>query len=147
MAEEVDRLHRQGTSFGPKDSDADESDNEEIQGIIDEFHSLTASNQSECLLSHATGAGIVDTGCGRGVIGQETLIKHMGPLAALGEKPRWVPDPERIVFTYGNGTKDRSLGVVELPAFLGGKRFLIRLHVVPGKSPLLVSKSMLRRPP
>ena len=76
--------------------------------------------------------------------GQEALIKHIGPLASLGEKPRCVPNPEQIVLTYGNGTKDRSLGVVELPAYLGGNRFLMRLHVVPGKVPLLVSKSVLK---
>ena len=144
LAEEMDKLHRQRTTFGPQTGSEDESEDEEVQGIIDEFHALTTASRSACLLSHSAGSGIVDTGCGRGVIGQETLVKHMGPLASLGEKPRWVPNPEQIVFTYGNGTKDRSLGVVELPAYLGGKRFLMRLHVVPGKVPLLVSKSMLK---
>ena len=71
LAEEVDKLHRQRTSFGLKDGDADESDHEEVQGITDEVHALTASSRSECLSSHATRAGIVDTGCGRGVMGRK----------------------------------------------------------------------------
>ena len=65
----------------------------------------------------------MDTGCGRGGIGRDTLIKHVEPLAAMGGKPRWVRNPKRIVFANGNGTKNRSLGVVELLADLGGKRF------------------------
>ena len=36
LAEEVDRLHRQRTSCGLTDDDAGESDDEEVQGIIDD---------------------------------------------------------------------------------------------------------------
>ena len=141
MADELDELHVARTNLqrSPED-DSDLDSEDKIQGIVDEETTLLADG---CFLIHSDGAGIVDTGCGRGVAGRKTLDRHLELVANIGVRPTWVRNPENIVFAYGNGSKDRSLGVVELPAFVVGQRLVIRLHVAPRDMPLLLNKSML----
>ena len=47
-------------------------------------------------------------------------------------------------FRYGNGSADRTGRRVELPVFVAGKELRVRLHVVPGEVPLLISKRLLK---
>ena len=47
-------------------------------------------------------------------------------------------------FRYGNGSADQTSRRIELPAFVGGKELRVRLHVVPGGVPLLLSKRLLK---
>ena len=47
-------------------------------------------------------------------------------------------------FYYSNGTKDRSIGVIDLPRVDGGQNMQIRMHVVPGEVPCLLSKGWLK---
>ena len=47
-------------------------------------------------------------------------------------------------FYYGNGTKDRSIGVIDLPCVVGGQNMQIKMHVVPREVPCLLSKSWLK---
>ena len=49
-----------------------------------------------------------------------------------------------MTFRYGNHMTDRSIGQVILNAFIGGKPCRLRLYVVPGKVPLLISRTMLK---
>ena len=56
----------------------------------------------------------------------------------------WHYDAPSVVFFYGNGTKDRSMGVIDLPCVVGGQDVQIRMHVVPGEVPCLLSKSWLK---
>ena len=56
----------------------------------------------------------------------------------------WHYDTPSEVFDYGNGTKDRSMGVIDLPSVVGGQDMQIKMHVVPGEVPCLLSKSWLK---
>ena len=47
-------------------------------------------------------------------------------------------------FYYGNGTKERSIGVIDLPCVIGGQNMQIKMHVVPGEVPRLLSKGWLK---
>ena len=55
----------------------------------------------------------------------------------------WVHDFKPMRFKYGNGQIDQSLAVVRMPAFIGGRSMTLNVHVVPGKVPFLVSKSLI----
>ena len=56
----------------------------------------------------------------------------------------WHYDTPSVVFFYGNGTKDRSIGVIDLPCVVGGQNMQIKMHVVPREVPCLLSKSWLK---
>ena len=53
-------------------------------------------------------------------------------------------DTPSVVFYFGNGTKDRSMGVIDLPCVVGGQNMQIKMHVVPGDVPCLLRKSWLK---
>ena len=56
----------------------------------------------------------------------------------------WHCDTPSVAFYYGNGTKDRSTGVIDLPCVVGGQNMQIKMDVVPGEVPCLLSKSWLK---
>lgn len=99
--------------------------------------------ESNCALIHAAGFGILDTGCGRGLVGANTLDRHVAKLKQHGYDI--VELPEKMhTFRYGNGSADRTGRRVEVPVFVAGKELRVRLHVVPGDVPLLISKRLLK---
>eukprot|EP00435_Cladocopium_sp_Y103_P072195 s58_g39.t1 len=102
-----------------------------------------AEGGSNTLLVHDAGYGIVDTGCGRGLVGALTLERHAALLKAKGYDVTELP-PKVHTFRYGNGSSDQTGRRVELPVFVGGKELRLRLHVVPGNVPLLLSKRLLK---
>ena len=67
----------------------------------------------DCSLVHNVGFGVVDTGCGKGLIGEETLKRHKSKLPS-GELVEWEPNAPKMVFKYRNGNTDKSVGVVRL---------------------------------
>ena len=107
--------------------------------------SVESDDEEEtCLLLHEPGKAIIDTGCGRCVIGALTLEAHQSVMGDQAKEIVWHSDTPSVVFYYGNGTKDRSMGVVDLPCVVGGHNMQIKMHVVPGKVPCLLSKNWLK---
>ena len=107
--------------------------------------SVESDDEEEtCLLLHEPGKAIIDTGCGRCVIGALTLEAHQSVMGDQAKEIVWKYDTPFVVFYYGNGTKDRSMGVIDLPCVVGGQNMQIKMHVVPGEVPCLLSKSWLK---
>ena len=77
---------------------------------------------------HQPGKAIIDTGCGRCVIGALTLEAHRSVMGHQAKEIVWHYDTPSVVFYYGNGTKDRSIGVVDLPCVVGGQNMQIKMH-------------------
>ncbi|CAE8643680.1 unnamed protein product, partial [Polarella glacialis] len=109
----------------------------------DESADFDEDDEVDCNLTHAIGNGVVDTGCGRGLVGKTVLVRHLLNLKEMGLKATWL-DPKPITFKYGNGSSDVSVGRVQLPCWIGGHRVNLRLHVVPGEVPLLLSKAFFK---
>ena len=99
--------------------------------------------EETCLLLHDPGKAIIDTGCGGCVIGAATLEAHQSVMGDRAKEITWQTDAPSVVFYYGNGTKDRSVGVVDLPCVIGGQHMRIGMHVVPGEVPRLLGKGWL----
>ena len=98
---------------------------------------------SECLLTHPAGFGVLDTGCGRGIVGEVTLRKHEIALNKTGLRITELKmKPQR--FRYGNGSTDEAIRRVQIPCYLRGKLMGMKVYVVPGKVPLLISKKFLK---
>lgn len=89
------------------------------------------------------GYGILDTGCGKTIIGQETL-KHFERLWT--ERGVALPTPQREInqFRFGNGHLETTEISVPLPVNIGGKNGVIRAAVVKGDAPLLISRPALQ---
>ena len=87
------------------------------------------------------GYGAIDTACGYCMIGQSTLDNWIKAYALAGHTIK----KERIhlVFNYGNGGKLKANTAVLLPIGLGGRNGLIRVAVVDGHAPLLLSRNTL----
>ena len=100
--------------------------------------------EETCLLLHEPGKAIIDTGCGRCVIGALTLEAHQSVMGDQAKDIVWHHDAPSVVFYYGNGTKDRSIGIIDLPCVIGGQNMQIKMHVVPGEVPCLLSKGWLK---
>ena len=74
------------------------------------------SEEVACNLVHDFGSAVVDTGCGKGLIGRDTLEEHckVGGIVA-----KWI-DCKPARFKYGGGSVDKSVGMVEIPAWIQG---------------------------
>ena len=153
------------TIFYLKDGEEEAPDDWETNEIVQAFLAATAqqyqpsetmpvddmepgseedeAGETACQLLHPAGWGVVDTGCGRGVIGANTLRRHEEQLGRHGLSiTELEPRPHR--FRYGNGSMDVSHRRVQIPIFLSGRELRMRVHVVPGEVPLLISKRFLK---
>ena len=98
---------------------------------------------SEIALVSCPGFGVLDSGCGRTIIGAETLAEFEKLWKQKGVR---VPKGQHEVhqFKHGNGEIETSKLAVPLPVVLAGKRGIIKASVVKGHAPLLISRSALK---
>ena len=97
----------------------------------------------EVLLVSSPGYGILDSGCGRSIIGRQTLqeFQRLWKAANIAEPPEL---HEVNHFRFGNGEKETTHTVIRLPVFLGGKKGTIRTAIVRGHAPFLISRNALQ---
>ena len=97
----------------------------------------------EVLLVSSPGFGIIDSGCSRTLIGQQTL----GDFMRLYQDRRMsVPEsrPQQNLFRFGNGQEELSEKVVSMPVIIHGQSGRIEAAVIKGKAPLLLSRNTLK---
>eukprot|EP00435_Cladocopium_sp_Y103_P026818 s1587_g6.t1 len=99
---------------------------------------------SEVALVSCPGFGVLDSGCGRTIIGARTLNEFT---KLWQQRNIQVPkfEPETHQFKYGNGEMETSHHVVAMPVTLAGRQGVIRASVVKGDAPLLISRSALKK--
>ena len=107
-------------------------------------HPQCNNRANECLLVSSPGYGVIDSGCGKTIVGRDTLLEFE---QLWREHDVVVPTAESEVnhFRFGNGHKEVSTQVVPMPVEIAGKQGVIRAAVVQGKAPLLISRSALQR--
>ena len=87
----------------------------------------------EILLVSSPGFAVLDSGCGKSVIGTETLQEFRAIWERHGiSQPREVS--EMNVFRFGNGAQETSRRLVEMPVSLAGRRGLIRAAIIQGRA-------------
>ena len=90
------------------------------------------------------GFGVVDTGCTRFLIGDET-VKEWRDLLATQQLDIKVEKAEREQkFRFGNDRTEVTDRVAIIPGGISGINGIIRADVIPGRVPLLISKGLLR---
>eukprot|EP00435_Cladocopium_sp_Y103_P031858 s655_g8.t1 len=97
----------------------------------------------EVLLVSSPGYGVIDSGCGRTIVGCNTLEDFKQLWIARGIA---VPEPFHEVnhFKFGNGQRETSEISMRLPVYIAGRRGTIKAAVVKGNAPLLISRGALQ---
>ena len=103
-----------------------------------------SESAQEVLLVSSPGYAVLDSGCGKSVIGKET-VKLFQPLLERAGLPSMTETKELNTFRYGNGHQETSQTVVDIPVILAGKRGKVRAAVIQGSAPLLLSRPALKR--
>ena len=100
--------------------------------------------EHEVLLVSSPGFAVLDSGCGKTIIGRDTLNSFKDIWQRHGIAPR--PEKaERNSFRYGNGEQEMSETVVDMPVFLAGRPGYVTAAVVKGRAPLLLSRPALKK--
>ena len=105
------------------------------------------ADQTEALeagLVSSPGYGVVDSGCGRTVIGVQTLEA----LKELLKTKTNLPVQEYAAhssFRFGNGATEDSSMSVRIPVGIGGRAGVVDAAVISGKAPLLLGRPTLER--
>ncbi|CAK0882257.1 unnamed protein product [Prorocentrum cordatum] len=97
---------------------------------------------AETFMVHSPGAGVIDPGCARALIGLDTLselIKTSGNDLEIDE------DHKVVTFKGFSGDEQYSIGVCKIPWRLGSHRGMVDVHVAPGKAGPLLSKPLLKK--
>ena len=112
-------------------------------GLGAELDSKLRFSEASCLFNseEADGEAIIDTGASRAVIGEnrvqgmiQSLPPHLGKLVYRAQT-------SGVTFKFGNSAKLTSQYALLLPRSQNG---WIRVEVVPGQTPFLISNSILK---
>ena len=95
-------------------------------------------------LISSPGYGIVDSGCGRTLIGRQTLEKLSKLLSAHTDRVIEEYDSNSS-FRFGNGAKEDSSRAVRIPVGIGHRLGIIDAAVISGRAPLLLGRPTLER--
>ena len=87
---------------------------------------------AEVFLTTAPGVGIVDSGCGKSVIGRRTLSRYLSALPEGQGSAEYRDD--KHLFRLGNDTTEASKQSVQLPIGTGGRRGSLQMSVLDGKA-------------
>eukprot|EP00435_Cladocopium_sp_Y103_P069437 s934_g33.t1 len=99
--------------------------------------------ESEIMLVSSPGFGVIDSGCGRTIIGRDTLTSFEALWTARGiPMPSLFPEVNH--FKFGNGERETTEFSVKLPVILAGRTGCIKAAVVKGAAPLLISRKALQ---
>lgn len=92
-------------------------------------------SESEVLLVSSPGYAVLDSGCGKTLIGLQTLAafkkiweRHGVPCPAEYE--------EQNVFRFGNGQREVSTMSLDLPVMIAGRTGTVKTAIVQGRGPL-----------
>ena len=112
-------------------------------GMIKELQRRKELRGHDLLLVSSPGFAILDSGCGKSVIGENTLMSFRELWKKAGvQQPKAVA--ETNVFRFGNGAQETSQAIIELPVSLAGRRGLVRAAIIRGNAPLLLSRPALK---
>ena len=128
-------------------------DDDEVKFVGMALHSdLDASCASGCGqaevcaagLVSSPGFGVIDSGCGRTLIGKETLEALLGKLEQTTSRKAEKYEASNS-FRFGNGATEVSQMAVRIPVGIGGINGLIDAAIISGRAPLLLGRPTLEK--
>ena len=104
----------------------------------------TSWNVFSAGLISSPGWGVIDTGCGRTLIGSDTLQTFNNLLNKHGRASA-IEHSEKNRFRFGNGQEELSEKVAKIPVAIQGKVGIIDAAVISGQAPLLLGRPTLEK--
>ena len=133
------KSHNSGSKSSSHEDSSTGAGSVQFVGAAEAFVGHVASG----LLS-SPGQGIVDSGCGRTLIGAETLERMSEMLRNNGH-----PGPEvyacESLFRFGNGAVEKATKSSRIPVGIAGKSGIIDAAIISGKAPLLLGRPTLEK--
>jgi hypothetical protein len=123
----------------PSGSSSD-GDRVKKQAVAMVHHSPDSTPSREVMLVSSPAYGIVDSGCSKTFIGQQTLNGFMRLFHQLN-MPAPETKPDSNLFKFGNDSEEWSERAVVMPVGLFGRRGSIEASIIKGDAPLLVSRA------
>ena len=105
---------------------------------------ITLHSSQQKLNVEAFGKGLLDSGCSKTVAGQVWFDEYVNTLSDE-EKQNVEEADSKSVFRFGDGIETKSLKCVSVPVFIGKKRFVLDIEIVPNQIPLLISKGAMKQ--
>ena len=116
----------------------------ELLGQDEHFVCTAGISSTEVLLVSSPGYAVLDSGCGRTLIGENTLASFQETWNRK-QIQQAAEHSETNVFRYGNGEREVSKRVVEMPVCIASRRGIVRAAIVKGDAPLLLSRPALKK--
>ena len=112
--------------------------------MLDQLRRRRESSEIEIALVSSPGFAVLDSGCGKTIIGRETLEDF---------RQIWndyqVSFPEEVQeinhFRFGNGQSEKSCAAINMPVAFGGKTGHVHACIVNGRAPLLLSRPAMKK--
>lgn len=122
----------------PSDEQVPEND------LVTSGESLPVFEVMAAGLVSSPGFGVVDSGCGRTLIGESTLqaLEQVISQRTSRTVQSYVANNQ---FRFGNGELEQSTRAVKIPVCIGGKLGSIDAAVIKGQAPLLLGRPTLKR--
>lgn len=98
---------------------------------------------TEVMLVSSPGVGIIDSGCGKTLIGQETLNQMFKKYQALGMDPPKLLRQNNLS-AFGNNHEEATQFVAELPVGIYGPCGRVDAAIIKVPAPLLLSRNTMR---
>lgn len=95
-------------------------------------------------LVSSPGCGVIDTGCGRTLIGAQTLHSLNNMLKSQGRRPAEEYDVVNR-FRFGNGQEEVSHRAARIPVAICGNTGIIDAAIIAGQAPLLLGRPTLEK--
>ena len=116
----------------------------QVLNVVQTTDAESSVEQLEAGLVSSPGFGVVDSGCGRTLIGRETLSALQ---TMLGHRAGRQPEIyENIsVFRFGNGATETSAHAARIPVGISKKLGVIDAAIIEGRAPLLLGRPTLER--
>ena len=95
------------------------------------------------MLISSPGYAVLDSGCGKTIIGEQTLAAFRGLWQEAGvAQPESTPEVSH--FRFGNGHGETSVASVTMPIQLAGKAGRVKAAIIKGDAPLLLSRPAMK---
>lgn len=114
------------------------------QSMLEQLRLRRQPPEIEIALVSSPGFAVLDSGCGKTIIGRQTLEEF---------RRIWdgyqVSQPEEIQevnhFRFGNGQSEKSCSAINMPVAFGGKTGNVHACIVHGSAPLLLSRPAMKK--